>query len=130
MGMNRITRRFAAWIACFAILFAALAPSISHAVSAPPAQSWAEICSVGGAKFVKVSDAGDGTSDPVTKKSPHLENCPFCATHAGSFGLPPGVSIAIPLIETQDTHPSLFFQSPYPLAVWTTAQSRAPPAQA
>jgi hypothetical protein len=130
MGMKKITRRFAAWIACFAILFAALAPSISHAVSASRGQSWTEICSVAGTKFVKMSDDQGGTSDPVSKKSLHLEHCPFCAMHAGSFALLSRVGFAIPLIETQDTHPSLFFQSPHPLPIWTAAQSRAPPAQA
>jgi hypothetical protein len=128
--MNQITRRLAAWIACFAILFAALAPSISHAVSASRSQSWAEICSVDGARFVKVSDGQDGTSAPSSKTSLHLEHCPFCATHAASFALPPAAGMTIPLIDMPDTYPPLFFQSPHPLPIWTTAQSRAPPAQA
>jgi hypothetical protein len=130
MGMKKITRRFAAWFACFAILFSALAPSISHAVSASRGQSWAEICGVGGTKFVKVSGDQDISADPVTKQSLHLEHCPFCATHADSFASLPGGGLAVPLIETQATHPSLFFQSPHPLSIWRTAQSRAPPAQA
>ena len=33
MGLRRPTRCLTAWIACFAILFASLAPSISHAVT-------------------------------------------------------------------------------------------------
>lgn len=129
MGMKRITRRFAAWIACFAILFAALAPSISHAVSVSRGDTWAEICSsVGGTKFVKVSVGQDAIADPATQDVVHLEHCPFCATHAGSFALPPNAGFVIPLIETQDTHPFLFLQSPHPLAIWSVAQSRAPPA--
>lgn len=128
--MKNITRRFAAWLACCAILFAALAPSISHAVAATHGQSWAEICSVAGAKFVKVSADEDAVADTLTKKTLHLEHCPFCATHAGSFALLPGAGIAIPLVDLTEPHPSLFFQSPHALPIWTTAQSRAPPAQA
>jgi len=130
MGMKRITRRFAAWIACFAMLFAALAPSVSHALSMSRGETWSEICSVGGKKFVKVSVDQRGIADRATQDSIHLEHCPFCATHAGSFALPPNVGLTILLIETQDTHPFLFFQSPHPLAIWTVAQSRAPPASA
>lgn len=128
MGMKKVTRRFAAWIACFAMLFAALAPSISHALSMSRGETWSEICSVSGTKLVKVNLDHDLIGDPVTADSIHLEHCPFCATHAGSFALPPNAGFAVPLIETQDTHPFLFLQSPHPLAIWTVAQSRAPPA--
>jgi hypothetical protein len=130
MGMKKVTRRFAAWIACFAMLFAALAPSVSHILSMSRGETWSEICSVGGTKFVKVSVDQGGIADPATPDSIHFEHCPFCATHAGSFALPPSAGFAIPLIETQETHPFLFFQSPHPLAIWTVAQSRAPPASA
>ncbi|MEG1323955.1 MAG: DUF2946 domain-containing protein, partial [Janthinobacterium sp.] len=54
--MTLFTRRFAAWIACFAILLAALAPSISQAVANAKQESgsgWAEICSVAGIRFVQ-----------------------------------------------------------------------------
>lgn len=128
MGMKRVTRRFAAWIACFAMLFAALAPSVSHALSVSHGETWTEICTVGGTKLVKVSVDKGGIADPATQDSIHLEHCPFCATHAGSFALPPNAGFTIPLIETQETHPFLFFQSAHPLPIWTVAQSRAPPA--
>lgn len=127
MGMTLITRRFAAWLAAFAILFAALAPSISHALSAARGETWAEICSTGGAKLVKVSVGQDGTSIPATGKSFHFEHCPFCITHGGSFALLPGAGIALPLPEAQNFRPFLFYQSPRPLPIWTAAQSRAPP---
>lgn len=129
--MKKVTRRFAAWIACFAMLFAALAPSVSHALSISRGETWFKICSVGGTKFVKVSVDQGAIADPAKQESihlDHLEHCPFCVTYAGSFALPPNAGFAILLIETQDTHPFLFFQSPHPLAIWTVAQSRAPPA--
>ncbi|MFL6657246.1 MAG: DUF2946 domain-containing protein [Massilia sp.] len=127
--MKRITRRCAAWIACLAMLFAALAPSISHAMAASRGDGWAEICSAAGVKYIKANVIQSTTVDPVTEQTVHLEHCPFCATHAGSFALLPPVSgISIPVLDLPDSHPPLFFQSPRPLAVWTSAQSRAPPA--
>lgn len=131
MGINKVTRRFAAWIACLAILFAALAPTLAHAVLASPGQSWAEVCSVSGARMVQVGGDQGNMADPLSKQSLHVEHCPFCATHAGAFALPGGgraLSFALPA--TPQRHPTLFLQAPHPLPVWTTAQSRAPPARA
>jgi hypothetical protein len=129
MGMKTITRRFVAWIACFAMLFAALAPSVAQAMSASRGEVWAEICSVAGPKFVKTS-VGEDAADTVKQQTLHLEHCPFCATHAASFALLPGPSFSMPLLDTPESHPLLFYQAPRPLSIWSTAQSRAPPAQA
>ena len=97
MGMTLFTRRFAAWIACFAILLAALAPSISQAVANAKQESgsgWAEICSVAGIRFVQVDD---GAADEKSgAKAMQMEHCAFCSTHAGSVGLPPA-SPVLPL---------------------------------
>jgi hypothetical protein len=130
MGMKTITRRYVAWIACFTMLFAALAPSIAHAMSAARGEVWAEICSTAGTKFVKASADQPPADYAVKQQTLHLEHCPFCATHADSFALLPGPSFSIALLDTPDTHPLLFYRSPRPLAIWTTAQSRAPPSQA
>ncbi len=107
------------------MLFAALAPSIAQAMSASRGEGWAEVCSVSGPKFIKAS------TDPVKQQTLHLEHCPFCATHATSPALlPPVASLTVPALDTPASHPFLFYRSPRPLSIWTTAQSRAPPAQA
>ena len=130
MGMTLFTRRFAAWIACFAILLAALAPSISQAVANAKQESdsgWAEICSVAGIRFVQVDD--DGAADGKSGgKAMQMEHCAFCSTHAGSVGLPP-TNPVLPLLVASGTaiFPALYYQSPSPLFIWSTAQSRAPP---
>lgn len=129
MGMTLFTRRYAAWLACFAILFAALAPSVSHALAATAGATWAEVCSTGGAKLVKVSADQDEKSSPVTEKSSHFEHCPFCATHGGSFALLPNADVVVPLLQAQSSRPFLFYQAARPLPIWTVAQSRAPPKQ-
>ncbi|WP_298406590.1 DUF2946 domain-containing protein [Janthinobacterium sp.] len=130
MGMTLFTRRFAAWIACFAILLAALAPSISQAVANAKQESgsgWAEICSVAGIRFVQVDE--DGAADGKSGgKAMQMEHCAFCSTHAGSVGLPPA-SPVLPLRLSSGTaiFPALYYQSPSPLFIWSAAQSRAPP---
>ena len=90
------------WIACFAILLNALAPSVSHAIAfsrGVPA-TW-EIC--------------------------RADGCAYCQTHAGSFGLPPATLASLPVTGMRLT-PFLFYRAPLPLAVWATAQPRGPPA--
>lgn len=131
MGMNLSIRSLAAWIACFAILFAALAPTISHALAASRGTSdLAEVCSVGGAKLVSVSDGQADGSAPVPAKSFKFEHCAFCTTHGGSFALLPQMDSHIAAPAMPDSHPKLFYLSPRPLPIWSAAQSRAPPALA
>ena len=130
MGMKLVTRRLLAWIACLAMLFAALAPSMSHAMTSVQGDTWAEICTAGGAKMVKVGAGQDITSGLQTPDALHLEHCPFCATHAGATAPPPSAGFVLPLVVTQAAFPSLYFHAPRPLPVWTAAQSRAPPLHA
>jgi hypothetical protein len=129
MKMTRVKRRITAWIACFAVLLSALAPSISQAVNAAKSTSanWVEICSVTTTKLVKVEGAQSPTSSAPAEKGTHFEHCPFCFTHAGSVGLPPNLDLVIPLADGTLTLPSLFYQAPRPLFIWAAAQSRAPP---
>jgi len=122
-----MTRHFAAWIACIAMLFAALAPSMSQAMAVMPGSTWTEICGMGGTQFVKVTSAAGDVFDPTPSDVAHVDHCPLCATHADSFALPPTAGYFVPLIDTRETHPFLFFQSPQPLAIWHLAQARAPP---
>jgi hypothetical protein len=130
MGINDITRRLAAWTACVAILFAALAPSISQAVSLSKGDTWTEICSVAGIKLIKVSSDQAIPSDLATQDSSHFKHCPFCSTHPATLALLPTAGFALPSLAIRDTYPPLFFQSPRPLQVWAAAQSRGPPSQA
>jgi hypothetical protein len=124
-----MTRRFAAWIACFAILFAAFAPSISHARAAARGAGWTEVCSTDGARLVKI-DAGQDIGQPASGAgydTSHLDHCPFCATHGGSYLALPGAEMTLPAFAAQASHPFLFYHAPRPLPVWIAAQPRAPP---
>jgi hypothetical protein len=127
MTLTRLTKRFTAWIACFAILMTALSPSISQALVTVTNSDavWTEICSSSGLKQVNTDKERGSSQD---KKAIHSEHCPFCSTHANMVGLPPSSSFNLPALSRSFLHPALFYQSPRPLFVWASAQSRAPPA--
>jgi hypothetical protein len=130
MPLNFFTRRCAAWAACLAILMSALAPSVSHTLSLARGAdiAWMEVCSVAGIKPLKADIGAKKTGSPASHELPgQAGHCPFCGTHAASLALPPA---AVPAFQPSGggrTRPLLFYQSPRPLAIWTDAQSRAPP---
>ena len=74
------------------------------------------------------TDHSSHHSTEPAKKELHFEHCPFCVTHAGSFGLVPIDALALPAPRGSDVFPSLFYQSHHPLFAWVTPHSRAPPA--
>lgn len=116
------------WIAFVAILFGPLAPSVSHAIAANNTQtaSWLEICSADGMRFIQIDGQLADPSAP-SEHGLHMEDCPFCLNHAGAHGLPPSNNYTMPVADRADIQPSLFYQSPHPLFIWSAAQSRAPP---
>ena len=81
-------------IALFAIVFASLAPSISHALAATNGTSFAqEICTSNGKKIsiqvittqglqLTTEFSVKNDEQPIKNISMHLEHCPFCASHA------------------------------------------------
>ncbi|TFW10022.1 DUF2946 domain-containing protein [Oxalobacteraceae bacterium OM1] len=124
MSPVRFRRSFAVWIACLAILVAALMPTVAAAMQAQ-SSFLGDICTAAG---LKVGAAPDSTPDGAgSKAANHLKHCPYCFTHAGSFGLPPGGGIALPVAAGMVEHPSLFYRAPHPLFAWISAQPRAPP---
>ena len=130
MKRTSATRTLWAWIACFAILLNALAPSVSHAIAfskGVPAK-W-EICRADGTR-VTVSGlitSGDDSGKSSGAAKAMGEDCAYCQTHAGSFGLPPVTLASLPVLGMPLT-PFLFYRAPQPLSVWATAQPRGPPA--
>ncbi|WP_394780536.1 DUF2946 domain-containing protein [Undibacterium sp.] len=135
MKMKSIHRSFVALLACFAVLAASLMPSISSAMMRSNADdiTWGQICSASPAIAAVVAKADTSSlskSQLPVKKSMHGEHCLFCFTHAGSFALLPTVNFEFPAVDQVQLFPSLFYQSPNPLFIWASAQSRAPPLRA
>lgn len=131
MGMSLKIKRFAAWIACLAILLAALAPPISHAIAAkkPSVAAGHEICTADGLQSVeKIAPESIQDHQDFPENAMHMEHCPFCLTSAASFALLPA-SFRLPVMSGSPILPSLFYESSRPLFAWLTAQPRGPPFQ-
>ena len=127
--MNKVQRRITAWIACFAILLAALAPSISHAVAAMKGISYeSEICTSTGVKTSATVTGATSNSQPASQQSLHFEHCPFCSSQFHTPALPPAHMAVAIVPDGSPAHPRLFYQSSRPLFAWAAAQPRAPPA--
>ena len=99
--------RFINMVAMFAIVFASLAPSISHAVAAQNGTNsfTQEICSSSGKTIsiqVLTTKGQQLSVDFSLKQSPkpqniamHLEHCPFCGGHFSVATLPASNTIII-----------------------------------
>ncbi|MES2739338.1 MAG: DUF2946 domain-containing protein [Pseudomonadota bacterium] len=121
-----------AWIACLALLFSALAPSMSHALAYAGAEAGTiriEVCTADGNKTIVIDSSGARTVVPDSVQH-HLEHCPYCSTHAGSFALPPPAMALFAVLGGHDVFPYLFYNAPARLYTWSSANPRAPPALA
>lgn len=140
MQGNRQRRRITTWIAIFAVLLASLAPSISHALAAGGWTGYlndSELRSDEAEHIAQqVGEVHEHTahashdapaSQPSADHTLHFEHCPFCFTHAGSFGTAPTAEFVTPLGTGSEVLPLLFFHSPHPLFSWAAPQARAPP---
>jgi hypothetical protein len=134
--------RWTIWMACFAILLNALAPSISHAMAAAervPA-TW-EICRAPGSTvrsdghhaLVSVGKlVAELTPALALKHADHqsmaMADCAYCLPHAGAFaGLPPNYD-GLGLTAGSALRPYLFYHAARPLLALTAAPPRGPPA--
>jgi len=136
--------RWTIWIACFAVLMNALAPSISHAMATMggvPA-TW-EICRAG-------AGAADSASAMATPGQPELvvvdtvskkvartatetsigaqADCSYCLPHAGNVALTSSTSTGAGLMGGRALRPFLFYHAPQPLLALSAAAPRGPPA--
>jgi hypothetical protein len=127
-------------VALFAIVFASLAPSISHALVGQnnPKGFIQEVCSSGGKKlYIQVVTTQGKQLQAVLDVKPdsqpvsinlHMDHCPFC--HAGMVGaVIPNRSPAFELyLAKQRSQQHLDYQAPVVLDFIQTAQlTRAPP---
>jgi hypothetical protein len=128
---NLKARRWFAWFAAIAMLFATLAPAVSQAVSINQVlkDGLTPICTHAGLKWVDVATGEVRESPPDAGGAGHLERCPFCLTSPP--GLPTthaNVTFAQPVFPGES--PYLFEHAPRTLFVWSRANPRAPPARA
>jgi hypothetical protein len=124
--------RWTIWIACFALLMNALAPSISHAMVAAHAvpASW-EICRSAGQPEPISLGAGTslGTTLPQDQVAA-MHDCGYCLPHGASFALMPSIITGLGLMGGHALRPFLFYRAPQPLLALSAAPARGPPAAA
>ena len=124
MRAVRAHRRLTSWIAALAMLVVSLAPALSHALASATGQSWIEICTTQGSKWIQ---AGEDGSERAPASADVLDHCPCCSLHAPTLGLPPAQHLAhLPLRLTHEV-PLAFLSAPRTLHAWVSAQPRAPP---
>ncbi|MYM96090.1 DUF2946 domain-containing protein [Rugamonas sp. FT81W] len=110
------------WIALLAILFGALAPTVSRSIAANLRYDTVEVCTASGYKALKIPKDGTAPSSKVS-----IDHCAFCANHAGTHALPGISSVSTPLVAGRDFYPSLFYSAPRLMHAWSAANPRAPP---
>ncbi|WP_034294489.1 DUF2946 domain-containing protein [Herbaspirillum sp. RV1423] len=130
MGKRKTIRlTITTWAAILAMLMMALAPSISHALSASAQDRsggafWMEICSA----FGKSPSAAAASGFPDSSEPKSLSaSCPYCLMHADATLPPHDVAAGGAILLISYFLPGLFYCSPQPLFAWTVASSRAPP---
>ena len=131
-------------VAMFLVLFAALAPSISHALAAQNNNSsfLQEICSSDGSKKIviqAITTHGQQLATVLESKSPnqnkpvsaahHFEHCPFCSAGAANLAIAPATAIWVFMLAEQARAINFEYVTPLQTTYHQTAHpSRAPPA--
>ena len=117
-----------AWIAIFAILLNALAPSISHALARADARM-AEICSAPGAVQATTLMKSPTTTPLKSSTAPSamMQDCGYCLVHGGTDMLAPPAPLVTGIGAGHALRPLLFYHAPTPLLALSAAPPRGPP---
>jgi hypothetical protein len=128
-------------IALFAIVFASLAPSISHALAAQSGASFAqEICTTDGKKITiqVVTTKGQQLATEFSQQSSndkqptgiqhHLQHCPFCANPSTDAVIEVPHTPIIAILTAQAQHISATAQAVLPRFSALPPPAQAPPA--
>ncbi len=132
--------RFMHRIALFAIIFASVAPSISHALAAQNnSNSFSqEVCTSSGEKVVIQVLTTKGkqlaTEFVVNKTAPktmamHLEHCPFCSNAAVAAGLPATNTFIIAVLTAKAQQIAQYASPAVATHPYVSPPSQAPPSK-
>lgn len=135
--------RFTAWgarAALAALLAMALLPTLSHALRSPTGAGWTELCTVGGSKWVRVTDDPRGAlpvSNPLAgltsdappgpeQSAPAFDHCPYCSLQTQPLGPAPAPAVFVALaLELAAPCGRCTRQRGVP--AWLAARPRGPP---
>jgi Protein of unknown function (DUF2946) len=120
---NRHT--FFLWMAGFAVLFAALAPTVSAALQGADVSGWGEVCTAQASQW---NGAGpDSQKRELPPTSIHIfEHCPYCSIHASGMGMPPS-GLLLSAISLSHAKQSYDVQTAPSRRLWSYALLRGPP---
>ena len=118
------------WVACFAILMAALAPTLSRAltVARGAAVPSFEICTVAGGMNMLSLKASMQSPEAPKKPAMNMGDCLCCSMHVAVLELPSVQLLPSTGAQLAGLLPSLFYQSRFPLFAWMPRLARGPPA--
>ena len=126
MRLARRHRTLTAWIACASILLAALAPTLAQAWPNSAGATWLQVCTVFGAKLVKL-DTGAAPTPPLPPPDQLHAQCPYCSLHA-SVALPsPVIWVALAALLFVFEVLRLARSRLPPRLAWAAPQPRGPP---
>lgn len=108
-----------------AVLFGALAPALSHAVTTSAVQEYVEVCTSHGVQVLPLDAGAGGSGDDALAR--HAGHCGHCITHANPVAMTPPVPFVFATLGGHDAYPPLYYRSPRPLATWIAANPRGPP---
>lgn len=114
-------RRITHWVTLLALMLAALAPSLSHALALAQGEQapWALVCSV---------DRSQQRGNLPMERLPSVfEHCPYCALTNDLPMLPARPLAGLPRASAIEVMPAALPQVPGVTSVWRRAQPRAPP---
>ena len=126
-------------VALFAIVFASLAPSISHAIAAQNGTNsfTQEICSSSGKKIsiqVQTTKGQQLSVDFAVKQSAepkniamHLEHCPFCGGHFSAAALPASNSVIIAQLALRAQKVAEYTAPAFASHTYVSPPAQAPP---
>lgn len=121
--MTRRGRRALAWLAGLALLFAALAPAVSHALAAARGPGWTQVCSAHDA-------GGPQPGDDAAARLAAATHCPCCSAELPTPGLPPAEQADLPAPAAAGTVFTATDDTPPRAAPRLHASARAPPTPA
>jgi hypothetical protein len=127
MLFTRSTHQLTAWLAMFAMLWSAIAPTLAQAaVASSGSPAWVEVCSTSGVVWVRVDNAADASTTESAPMAKAASGCAWCLLQ-GSADVPPTHATTALVTQAPGALPGGMFASIVPAAVWSAAQSRAPP---
>lgn len=123
MQLIRTRRRIVGWLALVAVLLAALAPAVSHALGGGTGDAWVELCTARGSQWVP-ADSQDPGGPPASHA---FEHCPYCSLQLPALGLPPAAGPLLLGSPADQASPVARLAVPHARQPRLRALPRAPP---